>query len=143
MDNKKLKKTGAVREQFNQGPASAQEEQKVPMNKEETLKHYEDNLPFMRLQDEYEKLAFSFTERKIAHLELQVRELEAIGYLSQWKAGQDEAKKRHDQEKQMKAEWDAMTPEQQDEYRKQAQANLAEMEKQAAEAEKISNHIMD
>ena len=41
----------------------------------------------------------------------------------------------------MKAEWDAMTPEQQDEYRKQAQANLAEMERQAAADS--STHTMD
>ena len=140
MENKKLKKPG-IKEQFNQGPED--EQQKAPMTKEETIRHYEENLPFMRMQDEYEKLAFNHAERKIAYLEIQVRELEAIGYLTQWKAGQDEAKRRHEQEEQMKAEWDAMTPEQQEEYRKQAQANLAEMEKQAAEAERLSNHTMD
>jgi hypothetical protein len=139
MENKKLKKPG-IREQFNQGPEQQSEggAQKTPMTKEETMKFYEENLPFMKMQDEYEKLALSFADRKVAHLELQVRELEAIGYLSQWKAGQDEAKKRHEQEEQMKAEWDAMTPEQQDEYRKQAEANLAEMQRQAAEAGKQS-----
>ena len=130
MENKKLKKPGSVKEQFNQGPESGQQ-QSAPMTKEETIKFYEENLPFMRMQDEYEKLAFSFQERKVANLELQVRELEAIGYLSQWKAGQDEAKRRQEQEEKMKAEWDAMTPEQQEEYRKQAQANLQEMEKMA------------
>ena len=103
MENKKLKKPGSVKEQFNQGPESGQQ-QSAPMTKEETIKFYEENLPFMRMQDEYEKLAFSFQERKVANLELQVRELEAIGYLSQWKAGQDEAKRRQEQEEKMKAE---------------------------------------
>ena len=103
------------------------------MTKEETIKFYEENLPFMKLQDEYERLAFSFQERKVAALELQVRELEAIGYLSEWKAGQDAAKERKEQEEKMKAEWEAMTPEQQEEFRKQAQANLEEMEKMASQ----------
>lgn len=132
MEEKKLKRP-TVREQFATGPE--QTEQKAPMSKEDTIKFYEENLPFMKMQDEYEKLAFSFAERKVAYLELQVRELEAIGYLSQWKAGQDEAKRRQEHEEKMKAEWDAMTPEQQDEYRKQAEANIAEIQKQAAEAE--------
>jgi len=138
MENKKLKKT-SIKEQFNQGPEN--EQQKAPMTKEETIKHYEENLPFMRMQDEYEKMAFNHAQRKVEYLELQVRELEAIGYLTQWKAGQDEAKRMHEQEEKMKAEWDAMTPEQQDEYRKQAQANLAEMERQAAADS--STHTMD
>lgn len=137
MSEKKLKKPG-VKEQFNQGP-----EQKQPsMTKEETIQFYEENIPFMRMQDEYEKLAFAFQERKVAALELQVRELEAIGYLSQWKAGQDDAKRRQEQEEKMKAEWDAMTPEQQEEYRKQARVNLAELEKQAA-AGNTDSHTMD
>jgi hypothetical protein len=95
----------------------------------------------MKMQDEYEKLAFAFAERKVAYLELQVRELEAIGYLSQWKAGQDEAKRRQEQEEKMKAEWDAMTPEQQDEYRKQAEANIAEMQKQAQAQENAEGNF--
>jgi hypothetical protein len=132
MENKKLKKPTSVKEQFNQGPDDMQE-QRQPMTKEETIKFYEENLPFMKLQDEYEKLAFSFQERKVAALELQVRELEAIGYLSEWKAGQDVAKERKEQEEKMKAEWEAMTPEQQEEFRKQAQANLEEMEKMASQ----------
>lgn len=127
MENKKLKKP--IKDQYSEGPE--QTEGKAPMSKEDTIKFYEENLPFMKMQDEYEKLAFAFAERKIAYLELQVRELEAIGYLSQWKAGQDDAKRRQEQEEKMKAEWDAMTPEQQDEYRKQAEANIAEMQKQA------------
>jgi hypothetical protein len=143
MESKKLKQQ-SIKEQFNQGPES---EQKKTMTKEETIKHLDENLPFMRMQDEYDRLAFAFAERKVSYLELQVRELEAIGYLSQWKAGQDEANRIHEQEEKMKAEWDAMTPEQQDEYRKQAQANIAEIEKQAKEATAAtadsSTHTMD
>jgi hypothetical protein len=132
MEGKKLKKPESVKEQFNQGP-TGQEQQKQPMTKEETIQYYNENLPFMKLQNEYEQLAFAFQERKVAALELQVRELEAISYLSEWKAGQDAANERKKQEEKMKAEWDAMTPEQQDEFRKQAQANLEEMEKMASQ----------
>lgn len=135
MEEKKLKKS-TVREQFTGGPE--QSEPKAPMSKEDTIKFYEENLPFMRMQDEYEKLAFSFAERKVAYLEVQVRELEAIGYLTQWKAGQDEARKRQEQEEKFKAEWDAMTPEQQEEYRKQAMANMEELQKQAEQAQQKS-----
>lgn len=116
-----------TKEQFKEGP----EGEKVPMTKEETIAFYEENIPFMRKQEEYEALAFSFQERKIQYLELQVRELQAIGYLAEWKAGQDEARNRQAQEEKMRAEWDAMTPEQQEVYRKKAQENLAELEKQA------------
>lgn len=134
MEQKKLKKP-SIREQFSQGPEQPQGEEKKPMTKEETIVFYEENLPFMKLQDEYEKLAYSFAERKVGYLELQVREIEAIGYLSQWKAGQDAANERKKQEEQMQAEWDAMTPEQQEQYRKEAQANIEEMQRMAAEQE--------
>lgn len=140
METPKLKKQTSVKEQFMNGPA---DNEKQTMTKEETIKYYEENLPLMRLQDEYEKLAFGFQERKVMALELQVRELEAIGYLSEWKAGQDAANARKEQEEKMKAEWDAMTPEQQEEYRKQAQANLAEMEKMAKAAQENEIHTMD
>ena len=142
MNTQKLKKPGSVKDQFNQGPDG---QEKKSMTKEETITYYEENLPLMRLQDEYEKLAFSFQERKVLALELQVRELEAIGYLSEWKAGQDAAKIRMEQEEKMKAEWEAMTPEQQQEYAKKAKANLAEMEEMAMKANAHMNemHTMD
>lgn len=140
METPKLKKQTSVKEQFMNGPA---DNEKQTMTKEETIKYYEENLPLMRLQDEYEKLAFAFQERKVMALELQVRELEAIGYLGEWKAGQDAANARKEQEEKMKAEWDAMTPEQQEKYRKQAQANLAEMEKMAKAAQENEIHTMD
>jgi len=132
--------TKKLKSQFNKGPESAQENA-APMSKEDTIKYYEENVPFMKMQDEYEELMYKFHERKVKNIELQVRELEAIGYLAQWKAGQDDAKRRQEQEEEMKAQWDAMTPEQQEEWKQRAKENLAEIEKQAA-ASSI-NHQMD
>lgn len=126
----KLKRNG-LGEDFKKKGEEIDKENKPPMSKDETMKFYEENLPFMRAQEEFENLRYSFEERRIKHLELQVRELEALGYLSQWKAGQDEANRRKEAEDKMKAEWEAMTPEEKEEWKKKAQANMRVMEMQA------------
>lgn len=104
---------------------------KPPMSKEETLKFYEENIPLMKLQDEYDELMFRFHERKVRQIELQVREVEAIGYLSNWKAGQDEAKRKAEYEAQMKEQWDKMSPEEQESYRQKAKLNMLNLDRQA------------
>lgn len=109
-----------------------QDNSKPPLSKEETIEFYNQNLPFMRLQDEYEEIIYKFNERKIKNLELQVREVEALGYLSQWKATQDDAKRRQEAEQKMKEEWENMSDEEREEYKKKAQANMRVMEMQAA-----------
>lgn len=120
----------SFKDKFNQGP-----EEKVSMTKEETLKFYEDNLPLMRSQDEYDELSYRFKERRVKLLELQVREVESVGYLSQWKAGQDAASAQQIKEKEAqekaKAEWEAMSPEEQEEWKKKAMENIERLEKQA------------
>lgn len=126
----KLKRNG-LKEEFKKKGEDLDKEQTPPMSKEDTVKFYEDNLPFMRLQEEFEEIKYKFDERRIKNLELRVRELEAVGFLGQWKAQQDDAQRRHDQEQKMKEEWDAMTPEQQEEYKQKAKANLRIMELQA------------
>jgi hypothetical protein len=127
---KKLKRNG-LKEEFKKKGEEVDEASKPPMTKEETVKFYEENLPFMKMQDEFEELKYRFNERRIKNLELQVREVEALGYLAQWKAGQDEAQRKHDHEQKMKEEWDAMTPEQQEEYKQKAKVNMKIMEMQA------------
>lgn len=127
---KKLKRNG-LKDKFKEKSDQAEKEAKPPMTKEETIVFYNENLPFMRLQDEYEELLYKFHERKVKNLELQVREVEAIGYLAQWKAGQDDAKRRADHEAKMKEEWDKLSPEEREEHIKKAQANLKKMEEQA------------
>ena len=125
-------KTNGVKDQYM--------EQEVPVaqkrieTKEEAEAFYNDAIPFMKLEGEYEELAYKHSERRVKQLELQVRELEAIGYLSQWKAGQDEAKRKAEYEEKRKAEWDAMTPEQQDEWKEKAKQNLVELDRQAKQA---------
>lgn len=131
-----LKSKPSLKEEFRNGP---EQEQKAPMSKEDTIKFYTENIPFMKLQDEYEEYIFKFNERKTRQLELQVREIEAVGYLSQWKAGQDEAKKRKENEDKMKADWDAMSPEEQEEWKQKAKKNLEDIEKQAAETSQSVN----
>ncbi len=126
----KLKRNG-LKEKFKKKGEELDEKEKPPMNMEETIKFYKEKLPFMRLQDEYDETVYRFNERRVKNLELQVRELEAIGYLGQWKAQQDEAKRKHDNEQKMKEEWDAMTPEQREEWKQKAKANLRIMEMQA------------
>lgn len=126
----KLKRNG-VKDEFKKKGEELDKEQRPPMSKEDTVKFYEENIPFMKLQDEYEEYIYRFNERKVKSLELQVRELEAIGFLGQWKAQQDEAKRRHDQETKMKEEWDAMTDGQKEEYKQKAKANIRVMELQA------------
>ena len=127
---KKLKRNN-VKGDFKEKSDQAEKEARPPMTKEETMAFYEKELPFMRAQDEYEDLLYKFHERKVKNLELQVREVESIGYLAQWKAGQDDAKRRADHEAKMKEEWDAMTPEQQAEWTEKAKNNLKDMEQQA------------
>jgi len=134
MENKKLKKP-SIKDQFLKESDGSQGEERKLMTKEETIAFYEESIPFMKLQDEYEKLAYSFAERKVNYLELQVREIEAIGYLSQWKAGQDEAKRRQEQEEKIKAEWDAMTPEQKEQYNQMMMEGIRERDEQIKAAE--------
>lgn len=129
-DRPRLKKP-AFKEEFKEKGKEEDAKNKPPMSKDETMKFYEENLPFMRAQDEYEEIVYRFNERKVKNLELQVREVEAIGFLAQWKAQQDEAKRRHDAEQEMKEKWEKMTPEEREEYKKQAQANLKIMDMQA------------
>lgn len=129
-EKSKLKKNG-LKEQFKKKGDEQDEQQKAPMSKEDTIKFYEENLPFMRIQDEFDELAYRFEERKIKQLELRVRQTEAVGYLAQWKAQQDESTRKHEQEQKMKEQWDAMTPEQREEFKQQAKANLHIMEMQA------------
>jgi hypothetical protein len=129
----------SVKKQYKQG--SEENAPKQPMNKEETIAFYNENLPFMKLQDEYEELVYRFYERKIRNLEAQVRELEAIGYLAQWKAGQDDAKNRQETELKMKEDWEKMTPEEQAEWTKKAQQNIQDLEKQAQGAAAAAGKI--
>ncbi len=129
-DEPKLKRNH-LKDGFRKKGDELDEKQKPLMTKEETVKFYEENLPFMRLQDEYEELAHRFAERRVRTMELQVREVEAIGALSQWKAQQDDAKRKHEHEEKMKAEWDAMTPEQQEEWKMKAKKSINIMEMQA------------
>lgn len=152
MEEKKLKKP-TMREQFTAGPEQAQQtqgdEQKAPMTKEEAMKFYEEEMPFMKLQDEYEKFAFTHEERKVGMLELRVRELEAVDYLTRWKAQMDEMIRQEKLEKErreqieknnekMKADWEAMSPEQRQEYIRQAQATAEDVKRQAEQAEQKS-----
>jgi hypothetical protein len=127
---KKLKRNG-VKDSFKKKGEEVDEQQKPPMSLDETMKFYKEKLPFLKLQDEYEELMDRFHDRKVRHLERQVREIEAIGFLGQWKAQQDNAKRQHDAEEEMKAKWEAMTPEEKEEYKTQAKANLRLMELQA------------
>lgn len=127
---KKLKRNN-VKGDFKEKSDQAEQEAKPPMSREETMAFYNDVLPFLRLQDEYNELLYKDKERKTKSLELQVREIESIGYLSQWKAGQDDAKRRAEHEAKMKEEWEKMTPEEREEWTRKAQENLKHMEQQA------------
>lgn len=97
--------TTSIKEKFKEGPKEPK-----PLTKEETIRLMEENVPIMRLQDEYEELEYNFKERRVKDLELQIREIEAINYLSSWKRGQqtamEEQKRREEFEKLPKAEQD-------------------------------------
>ena len=125
-----LKRNGLNEEARKKGE-EIDKENKPPMSKEDTIKFYEDNLPFMRMQDEFETLRYNFEKRRIDSLELQVRELQALGYLAEWEAGQKEAQRRKENEDKMKAEWDAMSDEEKEQWKEKAKRNMRIMEMQA------------
>lgn len=124
-------KSRTFKDKFKEKGKQEDEKNKPPMNMEETIEFYEKNLPFMKMQDEYEELVYRFNERKVKNLELQVREVEAIGFLAQWKNQQDDAHRRYEEEQKMKEAWEKMTPEEREEYKKKAQASLKIMDMQA------------
>lgn len=118
----------SFKEQFKEG---SEREAQPRMSKEDTIKFYEESIPFMKLQDEYEDLIYRHKERTVKTLELEVRHIEAIGYLAQWKQGQDEARHREEQEKEMKEKWEKMSDEEKEEHTRKAMENLEIMKVQA------------
>lgn len=135
-------KPGSVKEQYNGGQPATEEtatEQKKQMTREETMVFYQENLPFMRLDDEYNELAYKFNERRVKMLELEVRNIEALGYLTNWKAGQEAARKAQEEGvivEGMKKEWDAMSDEEKAEMTQKAKENVEAIKKQAEEVAK-------
>lgn len=129
-EGKKLKRNGLSDDAKKKGE-DIDKENKPAMSKDDTIKFYEENLPFMRLQDEFDTLRYNFEERRIKNLELQVREIQALGYMAEWKAGQEQAQRQKENEDKMKAEWEAMSEEEKAQWKEKAKRNMRIMEMQA------------
>lgn len=137
-----------IKEQFNQGPQGqrAPSAEEIAKYKEDREKFMDEQLPYMRKEEEFAKLQLSILEldvmmgrvpiKQVPGLmgeELMVRHLQAEGYLQQWATGQQDAIKRAKMEKEMaeaeqkaKEDWAKLTEE--------AQTTLrAEMEKEIEE----------
>lgn len=131
-----------MKEDFTKGPDIPKQMTKEEADKlrKDTEAMYDDRLPYMRKEDEYNKLVISSYEQDVLlgripikevpgllGLEMMTREIQARGYLMQWQMGQEEAKKRHEQEQQMlkeKEEFDKMSPEDQAKVLKEMEDKL-------------------
>lgn len=132
----------SMKEQFNKGPEIPKQMTKEEAEKlrKETEAMYDDRLPYMRKEDEYNKLVISSYEQDVLlgriqikevpgllGLELMTREIQARGFLMQWQMGQQEAKERHEQELKMKKEkeeFDKLPPEEQERIVKEMEEQL-------------------
>lgn len=117
---KELNKPESMKDEYIE--KSNQVAPKQQLSKDESTKILKENLPYMRLQDEYDEIIFKMDVRRISRLEMNVREIEAVSYLTEWKRGQETAKQQHDMETSAKQAWDAMTPEEQVAYQAKAEA---------------------
>lgn len=127
----------SIRDTFNE---ASNEASKGPMTREETEMFYDKELPFMRKQAEFENLRLRFKEVGVEDLELQVRQIEALSYLAKWKNHQDAMKQQADQEAAEQERLANMTEEERTaELSKKMMANLADMERQIAEAESAAS----
>lgn len=139
-----------IADQYAQGPQQAQPltpeqiEQRERENKERREKQekvLDELLPFMRKQAEYDSLKLQMLENDVLlgnisinnlpagllQLELKVREVQAMGFLGQWSAGQraaaEQAKKEMEmsqEEKEAREAFDKLTPEEQAKYQEEA-----------------------
>lgn len=131
---------GTITEQFSQGPTNTPHpgygKEELEQKRKEREEQLDNMLPFMRKEEEYNRIQMSLTEMDVLMgrlsakqvpgllgLELLERETRAMSFLADWTKGQQDAIQQRkmqeqmvEQEKKAKEWWDSLTSEAQEQY---------------------------